>query len=80
MWSESMAGSTISFMGDVLVPFFITSGALGNKAIRKKVMKLIKIYSRMGAKYDMRFPARYALVNCAGLKKRLMMVRQNALS
>ena len=41
-----------------------------NNEIKKNVIKLIKIYKRMGAKNDKRLPDKYSLVKAAGLKNK----------
>ena len=56
----------------------ILSGA--HNTVFPKVIKLMKIYNRTGAKYESLFPERYSLVNADGLKSKFLMVRQNAFS
>ena len=49
-------------------------------ATTRKVTKLMKMYSRTGARYDMRLPERYSRVSEPGLVIRFRMVFQNAFS
>lgn len=53
--NESNVGNTCATLFLAFVTVILAFSA-GNKDSSKKVMKLIKIYKRIGAKNDLRFP------------------------
>ena len=61
---------TTSFFDEFNDDFSTLIVSFGNNDIKKNVIKLIKIYNRIGAKKDKRFPDKYSLVKAAGLKNK----------
>jgi hypothetical protein len=70
MCKESIEGITDSFAPDFFGNSLTSKESLGNNAIIKKVIKLIKMYNRIGAKNVWRLPDKYSFVKAAGFKNK----------